>query len=87
MLEELLEALAPQLSARPVEAILVDNCPDASARAMASAFAPLVRYVHEPSTGVVHARNRGVREAGGEYLIFLDDDEVPAAGWLNAFLG
>jgi len=46
-----------------------------------------VRYVHEPSTGVVHARNRGVREAGGEYLIFLDDDEVPAAGWLNAFLG
>jgi succinoglycan biosynthesis protein ExoM len=67
----------------PVELVLVDNAPEASARDIPAP--DFVRYVHEPRAGVAHARNRGVVEARGGHLIFLDDDERPAAGWLAAF--
>lgn len=40
------------------------------------------RAVHEENLGVAHARNRGLREATGEYVLFLDDDETPAPDWL-----
>lgn len=87
MLAELLDALNPQAAGLPVEVIVVDNCPDASARSLVNGYADqMLRYEHEPRSGVVHARNAGVRAAQGQYLIFLDDDEIPAAGWLDAWL-
>lgn len=87
MLAELLAALKPQLVAGRTEAIVVDNCPQASAQGTAmSAGSDLIRYVHEPGRGVVNARNRGVAEARGTYVIFLDDDEVPSPNWLEAWL-
>ena len=87
MLAELIEVLKPQLANRRVETIVIDNCPNASARPTVEiAACELIRYVHEPRSGVVNARNRGVAEARGTYLIFLDDDEVPAVGWLDAWL-
>lgn len=87
MLADLLAALGPQLEGRPVEAIVIDNCPDASARTtVGNAGFPAVRYVHEPRNGVVNARNRGVAETSGTYAIFLDDDEVPCPAWLDAWL-
>lgn len=87
MLRELLEALHPQIEGRSAEIVVVDNCPNASARPVAERFAdPYLRYAHEARGGVVFARNRGVEEACGAYVIFLDDDEVPAAGWLDAWL-
>jgi glycosyltransferase involved in cell wall biosynthesis len=87
MLAELIEVLKPQLANPRVETIVIDNCPDASARpTVESAACELIRYVHEPRSGIVNARNRGVAEARGTYLIFVDDDEVPAVGWLDAWL-
>jgi glycosyltransferase involved in cell wall biosynthesis len=44
-----------------------------------------VRVVREPQLGLSHARNRAIREADGEYLIFMDDDETPDPGWLRDF--
>lgn len=69
-----------------VELLLVDNSPEASARSVAATAPAFVRYVHEPRTGVARARNRGVAEAKGTHIIFLDDDESPAPGWLAAFV-
>lgn len=85
LLPPLLTAVAAQASAlpHPVELILVDNSPEASAKAVP--LPDFVRYVHEPRTGVAEARNRGVAEARGTHVIFLDDDEIPAPGWLAAF--
>lgn len=87
------EALLPPLFARvaeqvsalphPVELVLVDNAPDASARTVTAP--DFVRYIHEPRTGVAEARNRGVAEACGTHVIFLDDDQLPAPGWLSSF--
>lgn len=87
MLGELLGALRPQTVGQAVEVVIIDNCPNASARALVEGLAdPAIRYEHEIRRGVVHARNRGVAAARGIYVIFLDDDEVPITGWLAAWL-
>jgi succinoglycan biosynthesis protein ExoM len=44
-----------------------------------------VRHIVEPRLGIPFARNRALAEAtaaGARYLAFIDDDEVPDAGWL-----
>jgi glycosyltransferase involved in cell wall biosynthesis len=48
-----------------------------------------VSYVLEKKQGLSYARNRGVREAQGEYLVFLDDDAFAFPDYirnLKAFL-
>lgn len=67
----------------PVEVVLVDNSPEGSAAGVERPG--FLRYVHEPRPGVAQARNRGVAEARGTHVVFLDDDELPAPGWLAAF--
>ncbi|MFN3577727.1 MAG: glycosyltransferase family 2 protein, partial [Tabrizicola sp.] len=85
-LPPLFAAVARQRAAIPetVELLLIDNSPEASARSAGAAAPEFVRYFHEPRTGVARARNRGVAEARGSHVIFLDDDETPAPGWLAA---
>ena len=87
MLPPLFRAVEAEVGAQavPVELVLVDNSPEASARAVAEQTTAFLRYVHEPRTGVAQARNRGVAEAKGSHIIFLDDDELPVPGWLAAF--
>ena len=41
-----------------------------------------VRIIMEPKLGVSNARNRGITEANGRYIVFLDDDETPDENWL-----
>lgn len=44
-----------------------------------------VRIVREEKLGLSNARNRAIREARGEYIIFMDDDETADTEWLIAF--
>ena len=44
-----------------------------------------VRIVREEKLGLSNARNRAIREARGEYIIFMDDDETADPEWLIAF--
>ncbi|MGH4017957.1 MAG: glycosyltransferase family 2 protein [Pseudonocardiaceae bacterium] len=47
----------------------------------------LYRCLHLRSrVGIARARNAGIESASGEVLAFLDDDAVPAAGWLSSLL-
>jgi glycosyltransferase involved in cell wall biosynthesis len=89
LLSKLLDALRNEILTNSfkdkVELIVVDNCPDGSARATVEAAADVVSYLHEPRTGVANARNRGVEAARGAYILFIDDDELPRYGWLAAF--
>jgi glucosyl-dolichyl phosphate glucuronosyltransferase len=41
------------------------------------------RYFFEKQQGISHARNRGIREAHGEILAFMDDDETAVPDWLQ----
>ncbi len=43
-----------------------------------------LRYVYEPEQGLAFARARGVKEAKGELVGFLDDDNLPAPNWVSA---
>ena len=41
------------------------------------------KYILEPKQGLSNARNRGIVEAGGEYLAFVDDDAILDADYLK----
>jgi glycosyltransferase involved in cell wall biosynthesis len=45
-----------------------------------------LRYVLEPALGLSHARNRAVREARAEWLLFTDDDVIVDPCWLDGFV-
>lgn len=76
--------------ARPWEIVVVDNaCSDDSPQMLADpgwhpANVP-VRVVREMRLGLSNARNRALKEAHGEYLLFVDDDETPDPQWLVAY--
>src|SRR6266516_4110960 len=68
------------------EVIVVDNASEAdpsieSAAREADGRIP-VRVVHEPVPGLSNARNRGLRSAAGEIVVFADDDVEVDRDWL-----
>lgn len=69
----------------PYEMIVVDNSPSGEARGWVEALTglrPAPVYIHEPRAGISHARNAGVAASRGEYLAFIDDDEIAEPDWL-----
>ena len=44
---------------------------------------PLARYIREEQLGLTRARLRGIQESSGELLVFVDDDNVLAADFLE----
>jgi glycosyltransferase involved in cell wall biosynthesis len=64
----------------PADEVVVvdDGSADDSAR-IASAFGQPVRCVRQPHAGAAAARNRGVEEIDGEFVAFLDADDL----WLS----
>ena len=47
-----------------------------------SKSAPALRYAMEGKKGIATARNRGYREARGEWIAFFDDDQLADPRWL-----
>lgn len=69
----------------PREVIVVDNAPsDDSTMHLAAQFG--VRYVCEDRPGLDFARNRGLQEAGGQIVAYIDDDARADANWLAALV-
>src|SRR3984893_15626253 len=66
-----------------IEIIVVDNGSARLPEMCCSAW-PDVRLVWEPIPGPAPARNRGIREARGDILAFIDADCRADVGWLAA---
>jgi glycosyltransferase involved in cell wall biosynthesis len=56
------------------EVIVVDDGSDDDTAAVTARYSS-VAYVRQRNLGLAQARNRGLREAGGDYLVFLDSDD------------
>jgi glucosyl-dolichyl phosphate glucuronosyltransferase len=82
--------IAQQVSEKcTFEVIVVDNASRDDTRQRVRELAentacPHIRYVYEPSIGLSHARNRGIAEAQGEIIAFLDDDSEAGTEWLQS---
>jgi glycosyltransferase involved in cell wall biosynthesis len=62
-----------------IEVILVDDGSSDSSASICRQYSQKyagIRYVRQERGGVSAARNRGIRETAGEYLIFLDSDDL-----------
>lgn len=77
LLPKALESVMAQTyPADRTEIIVVDDgSTDGTGQVMALAF-PQVRYIYQTNGGVSSARNRGLREASGSVLTFLDSDDL-----------
>ncbi|MEH1094595.1 glycosyltransferase family 2 protein [Micromonospora sp. CPCC 205739] len=84
-LTALLDALAPQLAALPdVEILLVDDRRDAAGElAVPGALSAYTKVVTGRGAGPAAARNVGWRAARRPWVVFLDDDVVPAPDWVR----
>ncbi len=80
---EALESIAAQ-TLQPLEVIVVDDgSPDGSVALIESLTLPFVpRIVRQGNAGQSAARNTGIRVARGEFIAFLDQDDVWRANHL-----
>lgn len=87
----LLESIAKNdIAKSEYEIILVDNnCTD-DTHAICDAFSQAhpdiaFRYVLEPEQGLSAARNKGIREAKGDILVYIDDDALVDGDYLRIY--
>src|SRR5262245_59132302 len=89
-LREALRSLCNQtLDHNEYEIIVVDNAVQAEAeRAVRELQNDTInlRYVTEPAVGLSRARNKGVKEARGRHVAFLDDDARADGRWLETLI-
>lgn len=71
-------------SVLPFEVVVVDDgSTDNSAFEVASLSSPLVRLVRKTNGGVSSARNAGIRESRGDFVAFLDGDDLWDKGFVK----
>ncbi|MBE9004023.1 glycosyltransferase family 2 protein [Fortiea sp. LEGE XX443] len=89
-LPNVLECLVNQTGVETInwEIIIIDNNSFDSTAEVFSNYEPLysnnccLKYFFETQQGIAFARSRGVAEARGEFIAFLDDDNLPEADWV-----
>ena len=89
-LKRLLPEMLRQSCVKPFEVLVVDNNSTDNTSDVVQNIAKnesRLRYVFEPKQGIVPARNRAIEESlSHDYLVFIDDDELPKDGFLQAAL-
>ena len=71
---------------RDYEVLLVDDGSTDGSAAVCDEYArkdTRVRVIHKPNGGLVSARNAGISQAKGEYILYVDGDDRVSANWLE----
>jgi glycosyltransferase involved in cell wall biosynthesis len=72
-----------------VELWVVDNNSNDLTREAFESLSPAVpfvcHYAFEPKQGLSNARNRGINEASGEFILYTDDDVLVPENWLECY--
>ena len=86
MLNRLIEQRA--ITGMSWSVLVVDNASSDDTAAVVARHAGhlSLRYVYEPKLGLTHARLRGVYETSGEWIAFVDDDNLLSPGWVAAIV-
>lgn len=77
-LRECLDSVITQ-SVPEKEVLLIDDGSTDSSSEICEEYAtryPYIRVIHKENGGLSSARNKGIEEASGEWIIFLDSDDV-----------
>ena len=88
LLPDCLRSLATQRSELAFEVVVVDNgSNDATPEVVRDWIRRDERFrlVEEPTVGLSHAKNAGLRNARGQLVLFTDDDVVVPDGWIAAY--
>lgn len=70
----------------PHEIIVVDDGSTDDTPEVLRRFGDRLRVVRQPNGGPSSARNRGIREATGEFVAMTDSDCLPAPDWLGTLI-
>jgi GT2 family glycosyltransferase len=82
-----LDALLGHTGTTEFETIVVDDASTDATGRLLEGYAGRVRTVrHGTNRGFATACNAGAAASSGEYLVFLNNDVLPEAGWLDALV-
>lgn len=85
--EAIESVLAQSFAPEQIETVVIDNRSTDNTAEVVGKLAELhgsrVRYIHESKLGLSVARNRAIREAKGEFILFLDDDALASRHWVQ----
>lgn len=82
-------ALNEETCSIPFEILIVDNNSnddtEGAVKSLGDRISADLRFVKEQQQGIAFARNRAIEESiQNDFLLFIDDDELPSKGMLNA---
>lgn len=74
-LREALDSILAQ-SYRPIELVVADDGSTDDTAAIVASYDGAIKYAHQPNKGAPAARNLGLQSASGEFVAFLDADDL-----------
>lgn len=74
-ISEAIESVLAQ-TYRNYEIIVVDDGSTLNVRKTLEPYKNKIRYLYQDNKGLAAARNTGIKDSRGEYLTFLDDDDI-----------
>ena len=74
-LSEAIDSVLSQ-SYRPIEVVILDDGSTDNSAVIAQRYLPSIKYYYQPNGGLASALNHGISRSEGEYLAFIDADDL-----------
>jgi glycosyltransferase involved in cell wall biosynthesis len=71
---------------RDFETIVIDDGSTDNTAEVAASFGDAIRYIRQANRGIAGARNTGIKQARGEFISLLDDDDLWEPDYLESVI-